>query len=471
MKILSHLKGDGLRSRALRGTAIALGGTGGQQVLRLLSNLTLTRLLFPEAFGLMALIQTFMIGLQLFSDIGIRPAIIQSARGEDPDFLDTAWTIQIGRGFLLWLAACGLAWPFAQFYNEPQILWLLPVVGINALIQGFTTTKVTVANRQIRLGRQTVIGLACQAVGLVIMIGLAFLWPTVWALVIGGIATSALGVWANHRFVDGHDNRLRWDSGAASELMRFGRFIFLSTLMGFLINHGEKLFLGKLVSFADLGIYNIAFFMAAFPGMLGSMVAERVLFPLYREHRPADGQRHQRNIRKARSLVTGGMILLYGILTIVGHALIVFLYDPRYEPAGAMLIMMAMMHIPGTLLIGSSQMLLAEGNSKDFSKLVFVRAVIQSAYTFLAFWLFGIFGLIMVVGLTTASIYPLLQYYLRKHRATDLSRDALFAGAGLAIMGMALWLHWDLLVGFYHQARAVSPSATGNWLPATIFGG
>lgn len=50
------LKGDGLRSRALRGTAITLGGTAGAQFMRLLSNLILTRLLFPEAFGLMALI-------------------------------------------------------------------------------------------------------------------------------------------------------------------------------------------------------------------------------------------------------------------------------------------------------------------------------------------------------------------------------------------------------------------------------
>ena len=63
----------------------------------------LTRLLFPEAFGLMALIQTFMIGLAMFSDLGIGPAIIQSDRGEDPDFLNTAWVMQILRGICLWL--------------------------------------------------------------------------------------------------------------------------------------------------------------------------------------------------------------------------------------------------------------------------------------------------------------------------------------------------------------------------------
>ena len=105
--------GNDLRSLALRGTAITLGGTAGQQFMRLLSNLVLTRLLFPEAFGMMALIQTFTAGLQMFSDIGLRPSIIQNKRGEDPDFLNTAWTLQIIRGAGLWLFSCLLAWPLA----------------------------------------------------------------------------------------------------------------------------------------------------------------------------------------------------------------------------------------------------------------------------------------------------------------------------------------------------------------------
>lgn len=128
-----------------------------------------------------------MTALQMFSDIGVRASIIQNPRGEDPDFLNTAWTLQIGRGIFLWLVACVLAWPLASFYDEPQIRSLLPAVGLNALIMGFVSTRVAVANRQIRLGRQTVIALASQAGALIIMIGMAFIWPTVWSLVIGGL--------------------------------------------------------------------------------------------------------------------------------------------------------------------------------------------------------------------------------------------------------------------------------------------
>lgn len=465
-----HLNGDGLRSRALRGTAIALGGTGGQQFLRLISNLILTRLLFPEAFGLMALVQTFMIGLQMFSDIGIRPSIIQNKRGEDPDFLNTAWTIQAGRGVFLWLGACALAWPLSAFYDEPQILWLLPAVGLNAVILGFATTKTALANRQIRLGRQTVIGLISQTVGVVVMVGLAWIWPSVWSLVVGGLAGSLVSAWAGHRFMPGPANRFRWEPEAVRDLLSFGRFIFISTLVGFFVNQGDKLLLGKLVSFADLGIYNIGFFLANFPSMLGSKVAESILFPLYREIRPASGAGNRAKIRRARNLLTGSLIAMYGVLALAGVLIVSLMYDPRYAAAGPMLVVLALMRIPGALTLGNSQLLLAEGNSKDFSKLVTIQGVLKFAYMLGAFWLWGIFGMLLVQGLLMVTIYPLQQHYLRKHHGTDLPRDALFTVIGLGVAALAIWVNWDALCDFYLASRALAPAVTGSWAPAAVFG-
>ncbi len=111
-----------LKQRAIRGSLWTLSGHTSSQILRLGSNLILTRLLFPEAFGLMALVQTFIIGLEMFSDVGIRPSIIQNHRGNDPSFLNTAWTIQVIRGFMLWLGACLMAIPAANFFHQPMLV-------------------------------------------------------------------------------------------------------------------------------------------------------------------------------------------------------------------------------------------------------------------------------------------------------------------------------------------------------------
>ena len=52
----SLFTGQGLAQRAFRGSALTMISFGGIQAIRLASNLVLTRLLFPEVFGLMTLI-------------------------------------------------------------------------------------------------------------------------------------------------------------------------------------------------------------------------------------------------------------------------------------------------------------------------------------------------------------------------------------------------------------------------------
>lgn len=461
--------GNSLRSLALRGTAITLGGTAGQQFMRLLSNLVLTRLLFPEAFGMMALIQTFTAGLQMFSDIGLRPSIIQNKRGEDPDFLNTAWTLQIIRGAGLWLFSCLLAWPLAVFYGEDQILWLLPVVGLNALIAGFASTKGIVANRNLRLGRQTVIALGTQSLGIIAMIGLALIWPSVWSLVIGGLISSVFGVWASHRFMPGMNNRLRWEPQAVRQLLGFGRFIFLSTVASYFVGQGDKLFLGRTVSLADLGIYNIAFFLAIFPGMLGGMVADRILFPLYRELPPSGGARNMSKIRKARDLITLGQLTLYAVLAFAGVALVDLMYDHRYVAAGPMLVILVLGQMPGSILVGNSKLLLAEGDSRSFSHLEIIRGFLKMGFLIGSFWLFGMFGVLITPFLIFLATYPLQQFYLARFKGTDLARDGVFMLVILAVVAAAIWFNWDVLAEFYRTSRALAPSVTGNWHPATVF--
>lgn len=467
--VLKMFSGDGMRSLALRGTAITLGGTAFGQIMRLLSNLVLTRLLFPEAFGMMALVSSFTTGLQMFSDIGLRPSIIQNKRGEEPDFLNTAWTVQIIRGVILWLGSCALAWPAARFYGEDQILWLLPLVGLNALIGGFASTKAIVANRNLRLGRQTVIGMAIQVVSLGSMIGFALIWPSVWALAVGGLVSTTISVWAGHRFMPGVSNRLRWEPEAARDLIGFGRFIFLSTVAVFLAGQGDKLFLGRMVGLGDLGIYNIAFFLAAFPGMLGGMVADRILFPMHRTVSPLHDPQGFRRLRRARDLVIGGQIALYAVTALLGVWMVDLMYDARYVGAGPMLVVLSLCLMPKAVMIGSGAILLAQGDSRRFSYLVMAQAVLDILLLVGGFWLFGLFGVLLSRGVAFLGTYPLQQLFLMRYKATHLGWDMLFVGVSAVVIALALWLHWDAVVAFFHLSRSLAPAVTGSWQPAAVF--
>lgn len=165
-----------LRKQAIRGSVWTLAGYGASQILRFGSNLILARLLVPEYFGLMSLVNVFIIGLHLFSDIGLGPSIIQNKRGDDPDFLNTVWTMQIIRSVFLWLGSVLIAWPVSKFYNEPQLFLLLPVVGLSTLISGFGSTAPFTLNRHIALGKLAIFELGGQVISVIVMI--VWAWST-----------------------------------------------------------------------------------------------------------------------------------------------------------------------------------------------------------------------------------------------------------------------------------------------------
>ncbi|MDH3686186.1 MAG: oligosaccharide flippase family protein, partial [Myxococcales bacterium] len=70
-----------LRRRVLRGAALGLGGHAGSQAMRLASNLILARLLFPEAFGVMALAWLVVNGVTMLSDVGVSSSVVRDDRG------------------------------------------------------------------------------------------------------------------------------------------------------------------------------------------------------------------------------------------------------------------------------------------------------------------------------------------------------------------------------------------------------
>jgi O-antigen/teichoic acid export membrane protein len=229
---------NSLKALALRGSMWTISGFGFSSALRLFNHLILAWLLTPEIFGLMALVKVFMHGLEMFSDVGIGPSIVQNKRGYEPVFLNTAWTIQILRGFTLWIVTCIFATPFAWWYaqNDPaawQLSYLLPVAAFSTVIHGFNSTALSTLNKDLRLGPITMIALAEQAVALSVMIGWALVHPTVWAMIAGGLAGAFCKMVLSHFLVPGYRVRPQWDRECSRELFKFGKWIFLSTAFTF----------------------------------------------------------------------------------------------------------------------------------------------------------------------------------------------------------------------------------------------
>ncbi len=405
----------GLKRVVIKSSLWTLVSYGGSQFFRLVGNLVLARLLFPEAFGLMALINVFMQGLHMFSDIGIGPSIVQSKRGDDLAFLRTAWTVQIIRGFGLFLFSCAVAWPLSVFYSQPQVLILLPVVGFNSALAGLCSTAFFTLNRQLNLGRITILDFFNQLLGLGVMVLFAWYIPSVWALVVGGLVGSLSRTIMGYVFLPGIPHRPAWEPEARAELVRFGRWIFISTAFTFLASQGDRLILGYLLTMSELGIYSIAFALSQTFVMAFTTLSNSVLFPLYSRLASDDPYWALYKMRRLRMVLLAGAVVPSCLLILFSRPIINLLYDSRYQDGGWMLGLLAIGAIPTVVNLSLSPMMLARGDSFRMMTYNAIKSVLMLGLMLLGGSQAGVKGLIAGYVSSQFAEYLLLVGFIRRY--------------------------------------------------------
>lgn len=440
-QLKNTLRSNDLKDRAFQSVLWTIGELGSGMFLRLASNLILTRLLFPEVFGMMALVQIFLTGLALFSDIGLHTSIVRSDRSNDPAFLNTAWTLHIMRGVMLWLFSCAIAFPVAWFYDEPLLAILLPVVGLTALIEGLKPTRMFTANRDLVLGRVTLIGLSSQIFGIVAMIVMAWFLRSVWALVIGQLFGAIVYQMLCWGMMPGRRDRLQIERAAFWELIHFGKWLFVSSACAFLINHADRAILGKFITLDMLGIYSIGFFLASIPLILARPLASNIVFPLYKQRPPWESVENQRKIFRMRWLLTGALLAISTVLLMTGNLLVRFLYDERYTLAGPILVLMVISQLPLVILNSYDQILLAAGDSKRFMTRVATNAFAHTTLVIIGVMHFGLIGAILAPGIAAILVYPVLISAVLRYDGWDPRHDLVYGGIALFIAVIGVWVN------------------------------
>jgi O-antigen/teichoic acid export membrane protein len=429
-----------MRRRALRGALVTVLGQGAGQAFRIVSNLVLTRLLAPDAFGVMAIVYLVINGLTLISDVGIRPAIVRHERGEDPAFLDTAWTISVLRGLALWAAAAALALPLARFYAIPSLALLIPAAGVVSFIGGFEATKLTTLMRSVALGRRVAIELAAQAIAFAAMLGAAWIAASVWVLVVGAVVGVAARVALSFVAVPGRGNRLRWDRAAADQIRSFGRWIFVSSLFTFLAMRMDVAVLGRLVPPDVLGVYSIGITVVVVLRDVLGRVLSSVLMPVLADaHRGGFSAFAVRHAQSQAVLLQGG-VLVVATAAVASPPFFALLYDPRYAAAG-WISQLALVALWFSLLQSRAQRASeALGDSRSVAFSEGAKTLATAAGCIAGWTLAGLPGLIVGSALGNLVGWALAAARLRAHGVSVFSADVRYTLLGAAVAGVACGL-------------------------------
>jgi O-antigen/teichoic acid export membrane protein len=285
----------------------------------------------------------------MFSDLGIWQSVVKSERGRDARFLGTAWSLQLMRGALLacivLLLALGVRFAadvgfFATgtVYADPRFPAMMAVFALCALIQGGESMKLASAERDLQGGRLARLELISQVGTMLLTVAMAWFMRSVWALLLGTLFGGMLRTLLSHLYLPGSNARPCWDKASTQEMIGFGKWIFLSSIIGFLAGHGEKVILGASLSISSFGVFSIAGTLLAAIAGVYSTLNGRVIFPALSEAlRSTDRSQVIRVYSRVQHIADLFLGVLTGGLLLSGQWLVWFLYDARYQSAGWML--------------------------------------------------------------------------------------------------------------------------------------
>jgi O-antigen/teichoic acid export membrane protein len=255
---------------------------------------------------------------------------------------------------------------------------------------------------------------------------------------VGGnlIASIVKTVWS-HYLEPESSNWFAWEKDAIKEIMSFGSWIFVSTMMTFLASQADRLILGKLFTLQLLGIYTIAFTFADLPRQVVLRITQQVMFPVLSKYADLDRPSLREKILQKRWLLLVGLAVLVTGLGGFGDLIIKILYDDRYQQAGWMLPILAIGLWPLLLSATIDRVLYAIGNPKlvalgNFLKFLYMITLLPAGYK-----LFGMVGAITVVAFNDLPSYVAVTYGLWQEKLTCFRQDL---QATILMLGLLLIL-------------------------------
>ncbi len=273
---------------------------GFSQIIRLGSNLILTRLLEPEVFGVMAVVTIVAIGIAMFTDLGLWQFVVRHKDPENPHMLNVVWTIQVIRGWAMFLfivvlvviLAIGNQYMPSYFhgiYADPRLPMLVLIAGTASIISGYASMASPVMHRKVEVGKLELAQLISQFVGTSVMVVWVWLYPSIWGLLLASLVSAVLHTFLTYYFFP-FKHQFVWDKAIVKEVFHFSKWIVISSALTYLFMQGDRLLFAAKIDATTLGVYSIAFMLVTTVTGVAITLASKIVFPVFSAQAHTDRQ-------------------------------------------------------------------------------------------------------------------------------------------------------------------------------------
>ena len=430
-----------------KGIGWTVGSFGLGQGFRLACSIALARLLSPEIMGLLTLINSIKTGIDLISDVGIAQSLVQNKYSEQPEFYSTAWTLKVIRGGVLCLVFIALSPLFAELFGAQVLFAILPIFALSFVFDGISSVAPSLMQKRMMVAELNVLAFVFEVFPGAMLVLFAFLHQSIWSVVVGLLISAAIKAIGTHFLLPDVRMHFQLSKLYTKEITRFGRWIFVSSIVYFLATNLDRLYLGKIASFGMLGVYGIARSFSDLIVLLVARVCGYLVFPAI-----AAASHHSRGFLREKIGATRFYFLLaaaasIGVFAVFADLPIHILYDRRYESAAGMLPIMALgawisilCSINENVLLGlAGTKYIAAGNALRFAWLGLALPLAYTAYGFL--------GVVCIFAASDIFRYAALSYGQIRMRVSFLVQDTIATAVLAVVFVLLATLRWNYGLG------------------------
>lgn len=362
-----------LKQKAITGVKWTFLDQAGSLGISFLVGIVLARLLQPSEYGLLGMVTVFTAIATVFTDSGFGQAMVRKTDLTEEDKLTAFW-FSCGMGILVYFALFISAPWVSVFYKEPQLTDILRITSIPILFSGLLTIPNMIFTREINFKVTTKISFSRAILSGVIGIYMAIMGYGVWALIVQGLVSYAIGVIMFNYYC-------RWKikfifkKKSFHYLWGFGSKMLASNLINTAYSNLYQIIIGKFYSSTDLGQYQRG---QSYSGLFSNtltQVVQRVSFPTLSKMQD-DTERLKYGYRKIIKMSMLVSCLGSMALAAMAKPLIVILIGEKWLPAAEYLQIICLGALLYPVHAINLNVLTVMGRSDLFLKLEIIKKII-----------------------------------------------------------------------------------------------
>ena len=361
-------------------------------VIKVISALILTRLLYPEAYGIVSIVVAIYVMVELSSDIGASAFVIHNKHAEQPQYINTLWSVRLARGCANCVILFVCAPLIASAYETPLLTDAIRICSLASLLHGLESMSFLLAIRRQRARVVSYSELCAAVVSTCFVIGYSYHVRDHTGMIYGMLLHRALLTLTSYFFYRDLRLRLQFDRDVVKSLLGFTKYVMPSSIVTLLSGQFDKIVFLRLFDLHLMGLYGLAGNIGGSIDTFTTDVTRRILFPRAAHAHRTDPAGVRDAYYAQNVKLFSAVIFLPAAVGGAAHFIVEFLFDARYAFAGVMLQALMIQSMLLAFSTPAEQLLAGAGHMR----ITLIDSILRFAWMVLAslggYYLFGFPG-------------------------------------------------------------------------------